>query len=113
MKSYLQPVGSPEKLAEYYAWREREIEVGRQRIKTEAETFMFDGEDDFPFFSDICSYCIHWDTPSTKRLCQAFPDGIPSAIWNGEHDHRTPYAGDHGIRFEEIAVPAKEEGITR
>lgn len=32
-----EPVGSPEKLQEYYQWREREIEAARQRAQTEGD----------------------------------------------------------------------------
>ncbi|MFC7257696.1 MULTISPECIES: hypothetical protein [Streptomyces] len=32
--------------------------------------------------------------------CDAFPEGIPSAIYQDGFDHRLPYPGDHGIRFE-------------
>ena len=32
--------------------------------------------------------------------CDAFPDGIPDVIWNGEHDHTKPYDGDNGVLFE-------------
>lgn len=34
--------------------------------------------------------------------CDAFKDGIPFAIIAGEHDHRKPYKGDNGIRYEPI-----------
>lgn len=44
----------------------------------------------------ICSRYI------TDAKCLAFPDGIPRMILTGEHDHRTEFAGDNGIRFEPL-----------
>ncbi len=32
--------------------------------------------------------------------CAAFPDGIPAAIYVEGFDHRHPYPGDGGVRFE-------------
>ena len=32
--------------------------------------------------------------------CEAFPNGIPEPILDGEHKHREPYAGDNGYRYE-------------
>jgi hypothetical protein len=49
--------------------------------------------------SPICFWCRHRDH-SEREVCAAFPEGIPDAIWNGDHDHQTPFPGDHGIRFE-------------
>ena len=45
----------------------------------------------------ICNRCRHC---RGYGKCAAFPDRIPDAILNGEHDHREPYPGDNGIRFE-------------
>jgi hypothetical protein len=32
--------------------------------------------------------------------CDAFPDEVPIVMLANQHDHRQPYPGDHGIRFE-------------
>lgn len=33
-------------------------------------------------------------------VCDAFPEGIPSAIAFGDDPHLYPVEGDHGIQFE-------------
>jgi hypothetical protein len=47
----------------------------------------------------------HGDTTEPGFQCDAFPKGIPDAIIFGDTDHRKPYPGDHGIRFEPIKPP--------
>ncbi|HOW75414.1 MAG TPA: hypothetical protein PK959_05710 [Candidatus Competibacteraceae bacterium] len=55
-----------------------------------------------------CSMCIHYQA---DRRCQAFPEGIPQALWTGEHLHRDSYPGDGGIRYQpkQIASPILED----
>jgi hypothetical protein len=46
--------------------------------------------------------------------CAAFPGGIPTPILLLEADHREPYPGDNGIRFESAgpaAPPAAESAV--
>jgi hypothetical protein len=48
--------------------------------------------------SGDCFTCINH---ITKRKCKAFKK-IPLEIWEGKHDHKTPYPGDNGILFEPL-----------
>ena len=59
-----------------------------------------------------CLECSHYQGFSR---CDAFPEKIPSEIFTGLHDHREPFPGDNGIRWEEFIFdpsegePLKEE----
>ena len=50
-----------------------------------------------------CDRCVHFQERALGPLtCEAFPDkdGIPAEIIKNVFDHRKPYPGDNGIRFE-------------
>jgi hypothetical protein len=58
-----------------------------------------------------CLSCKHWRSPLDRtdanarqpeptQICDAFPKGIPEAIWWNRADHRQPKPGDHGIHWE-------------
>ncbi len=61
---------------------------------------------DIPVYSPTCVFCKHL---RDGRSCDAFPapDSIPMEIWIGDSDHREPYPGDRGIRFE--MTPGRED----
>ncbi len=63
------------------------------------DKFISDGN---TFTFPSCNNCKHYFRDKPGATCAAFPDGIPDAILTGENDHRKPYPGDHGIRFEPI-----------
>lgn len=56
-----------------------------------------------------CDACRHFrdrasfDVPFT---CDAFPAGIPDAVYDNTLDHRNEIDGDHGVRF--AAKPGDE-----
>lgn len=50
-----------------------------------------------------CTACRHYRDDAT---CDAFPDGIPVRILENDHDHRRPYPGDHGVRFDPVDAAA-------
>ena len=45
-----------------------------------------------------CNKCRHVFIDGLT--CGAFPQGIPNQILGGHSQHRKPFPGDHGIRFE-------------
>ena len=53
-----------------------------------------------------CVQCFRYILDHT---CEAFPEGIPSDIYEGLHDHTEPYKGDKGLRFISYEDGLKKE----
>lgn len=56
-----------------------------------------------------CVWCRHRSAGGST--CRAFPKGIPEAISSNKHDHRSPYDGDHGVRFEPEVIEIEFVGV--
>jgi hypothetical protein len=62
----------------------------------------------------MCVFCRHFD--ENKRsgwTCAAFPERIPEAIMQQRYDHRTPFPGDHDVRFTPIDQQAAQSVMRR
>ena len=62
----------------------------------------------------LCLFCtrVTMNELGEPVGCQAFPDGIPMAILENEHDHRKPCPGDCGLRFK-LATGSSSEAAER
>jgi hypothetical protein len=61
----------------------------------------------------LCLNCKHFIFADiTANTCAAFPAGVPDDIYSNRADHRRPFPGDNGTRFEAIdaAVDPPEFG---
>ena len=71
------------------------------------------------FLKTPCIYCKHLNPETLDWHCEAFPDGIPEDIINGDFNHTIPHEGDHGIQFEKIVdkvkhkIPAQQTTISK
>lgn len=62
-----------------------------------------------------CLVCTRYRSPfdgdRDGPTCEAFPDAIPQPIIAMEADHRQPYPGDHGLRWESDGAPYPEGSL--
>jgi hypothetical protein len=62
-------------------------------------------------YSD-CATCARL-TDVAGRACEAFPRGIPLAIWHGEQSHKEPIEGDGGKVWEPLPGGASHHEVLR
>lgn len=46
--------------------------------------------------ADNCKHCARY---LGDQRCEAFPEGIPAPLWEGEIIHHVPYQGDNGLLY--------------
>jgi len=51
----------------------------------------------------IWASCVSCERKRRGPVCDAYPEGIPEVILNGNVDHKTPYPGDHGLTYLAVA----------
>lgn len=47
-----------------------------------------------------CEICVNRYNNLKGAKCEAYPDGIPDALYSMAHFHTKPFKGDNGIKFE-------------
>ena len=61
-------------------------------------------------FSTQCQTCRHFQNASYLKgdmlVCAVYPEGIPDEILSMKHDHRKPFKGDKGQRYEPVSKEA-------
>lgn len=60
----------------------------------------------------ICIGCKRFREEPTRLVCDAFPDGIPEDILVSRADHRQPFEGDRGLRFDPVDAIAAAYATT-
>lgn len=60
-----------------------------------------------PSICDSCARLQQRSNPEARTsldrwlpYCDAFPDRVPTEIYLGGFDHRAPFPGDNGIRYQ-------------
>jgi hypothetical protein len=74
-----------------------EHDQGDEGPEIRPDKFTADAED---LVVSQCAVCRHRGTRGNFPVCKAFPGQIPPEFLLNEADHRKPYEGDDGVRFE-------------
>jgi len=55
-----------------------------------------------------CASCRRFFDADEDFSCEAFPEGIPLSITQGQHNHEKPFPGDDGLLFVPIRGLGKD-----
>lgn len=55
-----------------------------------------------------CQICVNY---VGRKLCVAYPNGIPMEIFMGAVSHQEPQPGDGGIQFEEVQLDDQQTDL--